>query len=61
MQLHEAVELKEAYSVISANTSVQEGWTLLAVVPGTNGVTYVLGKRIGDAKLNVEEPMVIGE
>jgi len=61
MQLHEAFNLIEAYSVSSANSAVQEGWTLLAVVPGANGVIYVLGKRIGDAKLNVEEPMVIGE
>jgi len=45
MQLHEAFELKEAYSVSSANTAVQEGWTLLAVAPGINGVTYVLGKK----------------
>ena len=44
MQLHEAVELKEAYSVSSANTAIQEGWKLLAVAPGANGVTYVLGK-----------------
>jgi hypothetical protein len=44
MQLHEAVELKEAYSVGNANAAVQEGWKLLAVVPGANGVTYVLGK-----------------
>jgi hypothetical protein len=44
MQLHEAVELKEAYSVSNANTAVQEGWKLLAVAPGANGVTYVLGK-----------------
>lgn len=61
MQLHEAFELKEANSVNSANSAVQEGWTLLAVVPGADGVTYVLGKRIGDAKLNVEGPTVIGE
>lgn len=45
MQLHEAVELKEAYSVGNANAAVQEGWKLLAVVPGANGVTYVLGKK----------------
>ncbi|SED15115.1 hypothetical protein SAMN04490185_2872 [Pseudomonas frederiksbergensis] len=44
MQLHEAVELKEAYSVSNANTAIQEGWKLLAVAPGANGVTYVLGK-----------------
>lgn len=44
MQLHEAVELKEAYSVSNANTAMQEGWKLLAVAPGANGVTYVLGK-----------------
>ena len=44
MQLHEAVELKEAYSVSSANSAVQEGWKLLASAPGANGVTYVLGK-----------------
>jgi len=44
MQLHEAVELKEAYSVSSANSAVQEGWKLLAIAPGANGVTYVLGK-----------------
>ncbi|MGU3310194.1 hypothetical protein ACLBW8_28490 [Pseudomonas sp. M5A4_2d] len=45
MQLHEAVELKEAYSVGNANSAIQEGWKLLAVAPGANGVTYVLGKK----------------
>jgi hypothetical protein len=45
MQLHEAVELKEAYSVVNANTAIQDGWKLLAVAPGANGVTYVLGKK----------------
>lgn len=44
MQLHEAIELKEAYSESSANTASQEGWKLLAVAPGANGVTYVFGK-----------------
>lgn len=44
MQMSEAVELKEAYSVSSANTAIQEGWTLLAVAGTANGVTYVLGK-----------------
>ncbi|MDR6163089.1 MULTISPECIES: hypothetical protein [Pseudomonas] len=51
MQLHEAVELKEAYSVSSANTAVQEGWKLLAVVPGANGVTYVLGKTAPEPQM----------
>ena len=44
MQLHEAFELKEAYSVGNANSAIQEGWKLLAVAPGANGVTYVLGR-----------------
>lgn len=51
MQLHEAVELKEAYSVSSANTAVQEGWKLLAVAPGANGVTYVLGKTAPEPQM----------
>ncbi|WP_138738985.1 hypothetical protein [Pseudomonas sp. FSL W7-0098] len=53
MQLHEAVELKEAYSVSSANSAVQEGWKLLAVAPGANGVTYVLGKQAKSKGLNI--------
>jgi hypothetical protein len=53
MQLHEAFELKEAYSVSSANTAVQEGWKLLAVAPGANGVTYVLGKKAKPKGLNI--------
>ena len=44
MQLHEAFELKESYSVGNANSAIQEGWKLLAVTSGANGVTYVLGK-----------------
>jgi hypothetical protein len=44
MQMHEAIDLKEAYSVSGANKAVQEGWKLLAIAPGANGVTYVLGK-----------------
>lgn len=44
MQLHEAVELKEAYSMSSANSEVQKSWKLVAVSLGANGVTYVLGK-----------------
>lgn len=44
MQLHEATELKEAYSLSQANAALKEGCTLLAVIPGANGVTYVLGK-----------------
>ncbi|MFI8648528.1 hypothetical protein ACIGJK_27575 [Pseudomonas iridis] len=50
MQLHEAVELKEAYSVSNANKAIQEGWKLLAVAPGANGVTYVLGKPVLESK-----------
>jgi hypothetical protein len=50
MQLHEAVELKEAYSVGNANSAIQEGWKLLAVAPGANGVTYVLGKPVPESK-----------
>ena len=53
MQLHEAVELKEAYSVSNANSAVQEGWTLLAVAPGANGVTYVLGKKAKPKGLSI--------
>ena len=60
MQLHEAVELKEAYSVSSANAAVLEGWKLLAVAPWTNGVTYVFGKPAPEPKmatsLNVRFP-----
>ena len=26
------------------NSAIQEGWKLLAVAPGANGVTYVLGR-----------------
>lgn len=44
MQMHEAVELLEAFNLDSANEAIQEGWRLLAVVPGASGVTYVLGK-----------------
>lgn len=51
MQLHEAVELKEAYSVSSANTAVQDGWKLLAVTSGANGVTYVFGKPAPEPKM----------
>lgn len=44
MQMHEAIELLEAFNLDSANEAIQEGWKLLAVVPGVSGVTYVLGK-----------------
>lgn len=44
MQLHEAAELKEAYTLSQSNTALKDGWKLLAVVCGANGVTYVLGK-----------------
>ncbi|ANJ57029.1 hypothetical protein [Pseudomonas silesiensis] len=50
MQLHEAIDLKEAYSVSGANKAVQEGWKLLAIAPGANGVTYVLGKQADKEK-----------
>jgi hypothetical protein len=53
MQLHEAVELKEAYSVGDANAAVQDGWKLLAVASGTNGVTYVLGQKAKPKGLNI--------
>lgn len=53
MQLHEAAELKEAYSVGNANAAIQEGWTLLAVAPGASGVTYVLGKKAKPKGLNI--------
>lgn len=45
MQLHEAFELIEMYSVGQANRAIQnEGWQLLAIAPGANGLTYVLGR-----------------
>ena len=44
MQMHEAIELLEAFNLDSANDAIQEGWKLLAVVPGSSSVTYVLGK-----------------
>lgn len=46
MQLHEAFELTEMHSVGQANRAIQnDGWQLLAIAPGANGVTYVLGKK----------------
>jgi hypothetical protein len=46
MQLHEAFELKEMYSVEQANRAIQTaGWQLLAVIPGGNGAIYVLAKK----------------
>lgn len=44
MQMLEAIELLEAFNLDSANEAIQEGWKLLAVVPGASNVTYVLGK-----------------
>lgn len=46
MQLHEAFELKETYNANQANRAIQDdGWQLLGITPGANGVTYVLGKK----------------
>ena len=52
MQMHEAVELKEAGSVNQANAAIQEGWKLLAVTSASDGnnqlaVIYVLGRKAG--------------
>jgi hypothetical protein len=58
MQLHEAVELKEAYSVSNANSAVQEGWKL-AIAPGANGVTYVLGKKAKAKELKISTEALI--
>lgn len=51
MQMHEAKELREAYSVGEAQQALNEGWKLLAVIAGqlnVNGVhvpVYVLGRN----------------
>lgn len=53
MQMHEAKEVVEAYSVSEADELLNAGWVLLAVVSGQRyvngrdqiGPIYVLGKR----------------
>ncbi|MNF95555.1 hypothetical protein D3C84_783160 [compost metagenome] len=57
MQLHEAFELKEMYSVDTANRAIQVGgWKLLAVIPGASGAIYVVGKK----RLNQDPEQVEG-
>jgi hypothetical protein len=46
MHLHEATVVTEAANKDEANDKMQNGWTLLAAVPGAgSSVKYVLGKK----------------
>ena len=49
MQMSDAVEVVQVAGAANANVKLNEGWTLLAVVPGATNegrahVAYVLGK-----------------
>lgn len=63
MQMSEAGEVVQVVGVGNANTKLQEGWTLLAVVPGQAGgsdgqstVVYVLGKPRDNHSLGIMPP-----
>lgn len=45
MQMHEVEELCSAGTIASANTRLNEGWCLLAVVGEANGARYIFGRN----------------
>jgi len=45
MQMHEVEQIEDVYSTSSAQQLLDEGWSLIAVLPGQGSPVYVMGRK----------------